>query len=414
MSRRRRKLLSGSGAVGIIGGSNLTDLATFTRASSATLRTSASVISEVGENIPRFSYSSTYLSRKYLGEGQRQNEALYSETFDTAWWAQDNITATANSTTSPDGTVNAYRFLEVANLNTHRIRKEIFKTLTSGLSYSASVFVKPIDRDYFYIQPVGAGFSGTFSSFQFSTETATAGTGATNCAMVDYGNGWHRLTVTYTASASASGGFRLGISNNGSNSDYLGDITKGAYIWGGQFETAVFPSTYIPTTTAAVTRSPDVLTVENLDTQPSFNASEGTVVVDFTYTGWTNNFQTILALGSGATNNGIYVRVRGSGSQILELATFISTVQTVGIELANPSSANTRYRVSFRYRLNDYAVSINGGVAVTDTSSGVPVFDSLYVGDAGAGTRFTFSEYSELTYYPYAATDAQLQAMSAI
>jgi hypothetical protein len=76
--------------------------------------------------------------------------------------------------------------------------------------------------------------------------------------MVDYGDGWWLCWASSNA-ASTSGGLSLEVPNgDGVQSCTATDVIL---IAGSQFELGSTPSSYIPTTTATVTRAADLLTV---------------------------------------------------------------------------------------------------------------------------------------------------------
>jgi len=65
--------------------------------------------------------------------------------------------------------------------------------------------------------------------------------------------------------------------NNGAI-NYNGDGTSGIYIWGAQHEVGSFPTSYIPTTTAQVTRAASDPLIPVLS--PWFNHDAGTFIIE--------------------------------------------------------------------------------------------------------------------------------------
>ena len=57
---------------------------------------------------------------------------------------------------------------------------------------------------------------------------------------------------------------------------YDGNGTSGIYLWGAQLEEGAFPSSYIPTTTAAATRSADVASITGTAFSGWYRQDEGT------------------------------------------------------------------------------------------------------------------------------------------
>ena len=81
---------------------------TFTRASTATRVNESGLIESVATGVPRIDFTGGGCG-KLLLEPQRTNLLLYSELFNNAYWSSFGITITPNSTTSPDGTLNAQK-----------------------------------------------------------------------------------------------------------------------------------------------------------------------------------------------------------------------------------------------------------------------------------------------------------------
>jgi hypothetical protein len=169
------------------------------------------------------------------------NLLTFSEQFDNAAWTKSNATVTANSTTAPDGTLTADSLLETVDNTTHALSRGI---LPQNVVSSCSLFVKANGRNF-----VMLGNSEHAISVNLTTGVASSATGSPfNITSANAGDGWWRISfsATYTTTtllviySSTDGVF--------ANRIYVGDITKGIYLWGAQLEIGSTATTYNPTT----------------------------------------------------------------------------------------------------------------------------------------------------------------------
>ena len=77
-------------------------------------------------------------------------------------------------------------------------------------------------------------------------QTGTLGTpyGSATASRVVLANGWYRLIVTATVSATASGQVAIYMSNSNSLASYAGNTANNIYIWGAQLETGSTATNY--------------------------------------------------------------------------------------------------------------------------------------------------------------------------
>jgi hypothetical protein len=86
-------------------------------------------------------------------------------------------------------------------------------------------------------------------------------------------NGWYRCTATATTIASpGTVSPRVASSLSGTTQTYVGNGDEAIFIWGAQLEVGTFTTSYIPTTTTALTRPVDSAVID------------GTGVITGTYT----------------------------------------------------------------------------------------------------------------------------------
>tara|TARA_R100000234_G_scaffold21653_1_gene12184 strand:- start:9446 stop:11662 length:2217 start_codon:yes stop_codon:yes gene_type:complete len=196
-----------------------------------------------------------------LIEEARTNLVDDSEDFTSSQITAVRLTLTANSSTAPNGTNTATEAVPNTDNNTHLIRWD--DSVTSGKTYTASVFVKQASGDAnirLLFNNLNSGF--VFSAADFDLSAGTVNNLSCNSASIEeYGNGWFRCSISETATASVTGRVQLNVSDSSGSSSYAGDGTTGVFIWGFQIEEGSFPTSYIQTTGSTATRNADVATM---------------------------------------------------------------------------------------------------------------------------------------------------------
>jgi hypothetical protein len=226
-------------------------------------------------NITRLDYSLGSCP-SILVEPQRTNLALRSQEFDNASWAKGNASVTANTTASPDGISNADSLIENTANASHETAQIIASSVTTGTSYSCSFYVKANGRDKFRIQ-LSNQFSGTAIAFyDLATGLPYSVGAAATATMTSVGNGWFRCTITSTATSTGVPIIYFTLVSTGTTVSYLGNGTSGLFIWGAQLEAGAYSTSYIPTTSASVTRNYDVPSLGSNYTSGRITASGGT------------------------------------------------------------------------------------------------------------------------------------------
>ena len=249
---------------------------TVTRATSATRVNSAGLIENVGANIARLDYTNGSCP-SILVEPQRTNLLLQSSNF-TNGWTQEVTSVTANTTTSPDGNLTADTLAEIALNDVHRIYRNDALATTSGVNYTSNMFVKKDTARYFRLTLTQKGSSTIWVAAQFDldTETFTSGNGSGGGTFVDatiraFTNGWYRISVTGSITGTLmmpmlalSNGTAIISSQSRGCPSYLGNINNKIFIWGSQLELGSNATSYMPTTTATVTRNADLISKSGL------------------------------------------------------------------------------------------------------------------------------------------------------
>jgi len=209
----------------------------------------------------------------YLESEARTNVQQYSIPDSTNYIVND-ITVTNDAATSPDGTTNAASLVPTAIGGTHRIFNSGW-IIGGGVSLAHSAFVKANGYDQVALRE--NSLTGTSAVFDLSTGTV-GGTyenhtvTIANTSIEDWGNGWYRISMSTNDSGTGSQSLGLYVLDGGWTSgdpqsySFTGDGTSGIYAYGLQLEEVSaanpFPSSYIPTNGASVTRAAETLQID--------------------------------------------------------------------------------------------------------------------------------------------------------
>lgn len=392
---------------------------TFTRASSATYFDSTGTLQTATTDVPRFDYNpSTLAPLGFLIEESRTNSLPRSEEFSDASWTKGGATVTADSTTAPSGTATADTLTEDTSTGQHRVYRSVSGT-TNTNPYTYSIFAKAGTRTRIYI---GIAEGATFvrqgnAVFDLSAGTvvnASSGTGGAtggSATIQNVGNGWYRCTYTLTLGGTDTSIFcDNNLVSTGTTISYTGNGTSGLFLWGAQLEAGAFPTSYIPTTTTAVTRAADVASVNTLS--PWYNATEGTIYAEFlrNTTPAASTFPQFVNIDDGGVNNRLALSTNSARNLRGQVA--IAGVFTT-IATANAYTEGAVSKFALGYQALNHAVVANGGTAATNTSVNVPSgLTTMRLGDQSGGAGNINGYLRRVTYYPRRLSNAELQTLT--
>ena len=210
------------------------------------------------------------------------NSLTYSQDFNNAAWAKTNLTVTTGFT-APDGTATAQKLVE-NNLTGQHLIVQTNSAITPGTICTYSVYAKASEWTLFQLQ---SGSGGAIGTFNLSTVTSVASSGAINTTITSVGNGWYRCSLICFYGNGANYIYK-------SSSSYAGDNVSGMFVWGSQLELGYIASAYTPTIATVVTNTNNLYVYS------------GNVVVGNTSSYSTTN-NAVTVAGSIGTANSIYV-----------------------------------------------------------------------------------------------------------
>lgn len=343
---------------------------------------------------------------------------------------ESGFTVTANYAASPDGTTNATRFVWSSFANAYAYASSI--TNTSGLAYTASVFLKPTSGSPVISLFMGRSDSNSkvMLSINLTTLACTAtvsDSGTNKITGVNYSvkkakNGFYRFSLTATHSEAMTT-LTTGLVANSSSDSASGDILQ----YGLQLEVGNYATSYIQTTSAQATRVADTSTsaqatraadnavISGANFSQWFKQYEGTVVVEV-------NNQTTTSIDSSGYSRGCAVLSDGTDINRIRIGNDAGisfaikkggvdqTSQTVGVISVG------RHKGALSFATNNINTTIDAVSAIQDVSASIPYLTQLLIGKSTVTTGLggTWSSHIRtLKYYPKALSSTELQAMTA-
>jgi hypothetical protein len=381
---------------------------TFTRATNGTYFDSSGVLQTASSGVARFDHrleGGVWVNKGLLIEVQRTNICLQSENFATTWstGAPATVTVTTNSTDAPDGTTTADLILETTQNSQHFVNQSLGTLNATSTAYTVSYFVKAAGRNRGYMLFfTGADFAGLSLEYNLSTLSISASTfdnGETliGSSITDVGDGWYRVSISGIVGQNASYFLRIYTQNDTDDAfdAYVGDVTKGAYLWGAQVEAGAFPTSYIKTTSASVTRNADVVSMTGTNFSDWYNQTEGTVFWQGDFTGVTTASARAFAFSNNTSNERIICIAR---SDFFRATGIDGGVTQFEIDASGVVTGQT-YEAALALKLNDIAFAVDGSLIGTDTSATLPTPDRVYLGSNFNGGETLFNGHAAKFYY---------------
>lgn len=322
-------------------------------------------------NGPRFNYDPTTLRpRGLLIEEARTNSLLRSQEIDNASWTKTSITVAANSVADPAGTVRADTLTASGANGTAK-----GSVTTTAISWTFSVWLKRL---------TGTGnIDITMAGSVYATVAITSA--------------WARYEVTQTGVAGTSTpGIRIVTNGNA------------VYAWGAQAEAGAFASTFIPTTSAAVTRAVDSATLTGSNFSQWYNPLEGTFLAEFD---GANSVGHAWTVSSGVSANDRRAVVQATNNVVLlEVSGGVTQVNSI---TPGAGALGSPHKTAFAYKAGDWAGSTDGSVpSVTTAGILALAVDNLKIGASNAGAAVLGGHLESLAYYNKRLPDSTLRRLT--
>ena len=350
-------------------------------------------LKEYANDEPAIEFNADGSYKGVLVEPQSVNEAKASEDLGNAtYWTVTNTTIAGDTETDPKGGTNSFLLSETAiSNNFYFLTQSAHRpSVASGETWTSSIFVKKGDGanapDIVQLTYQTATFGTLYANFDISVGGGTSGTVTDSSVGTGriryYGNGWYRISLTATSTGAGVAYVALAFTNNNPTAtrlpSYAGQTDANVFIWGAQLELSPIATSYIPTTTGAVTRVKDDIYLTSASSL--IGQTEGTLFVEVDWRDSGVN-QILLYVSDGTATNRIFIYNDSSNNELRMFA------EANNVELTTQGESSTAYsgiqKIAFAYKTDDFELYRNGSSISADTSGSLASLATLTDVDFG-------------------------------
>ena len=375
---------------------------------------------------PRFDHDVlTGESKGLLIEESRTNLITYSQQIEkqatsgstfNRWVVSDsssNALLSLNSLIAPDGTLSASKFYADSTNNPPGLYQQVYTTDTTPETLTFSIFAKAAQANRYLQLFSGSGDvdGNPFVNFNLFDGTISRDDSSIG-SIEDVGNGWYRCIITFTT-VSTSGAtinpvvYLIDNVNATRAASMTGDDYSGIYVWGAQLEEGSFPTSYIKTSGASVTRSADNASITGENFSSWYRQDEGAIDIDFKYYDKYQANDTVLSLIGDHGYINIY-QFTNNPTLAIRATNNAGAFNAI---LENPYvTGGINRKISFSYSPEGFDACLNSGDVIS-SSLETHGHNVLYVGQNSVGTVIN-GHIKKLSYYPQHLTNEQLQQLT--
>ena len=356
---------------------------TYTRGSTATRVNKDGLIESVAADVPRLDYP---LTNGVVGdcphlllEPQRTNTIQNSEITST-WTYTEYGSGSAGTITT--GKTDMFGGTNAAQVDFPSDAQNV--SITFG--QTGSPITSGSDTISLYIKLVESG------SKTLQLRASSAVSSLINVNSTDF----IRYEVTGTKTSNEAFNLKLRLSAGTSSGGFS------IIICHPQEEVGSYPTSYIPTSGSAVTRSADIC--DDSGTSAEFNDSEGVLFVEFAALDNDLTHRRI-AISDGTTSNLVYISFDTASNRILANANGKLMVYTV-------SDETEFQKVAVYYNTTAPKLYVNGVLRETETAMNAISGLNELAFDNGAGGNNFYGKVKQLIVFNEALTDSELQTLT--
>ena len=328
-------------------------------------RSFAPTLKSYSSDQPRFEFdpASDGQSEGLLIESQATNLARYSSDI-SSWNSTSTVELTSNAGIAPNGQLEADLIVFPSTATQHYVYDNTI-SMTSGTTYTTSVYVKSAGQRYFQLCGNSAGFGYTGANFDLQA-VSSVNINSTTSTITAIGSGWYRLTVTMAAAATTTGGVILigvGSSTAAHFAATAGDDYSGVLCWGFQTEVGSASSSLISTNGSQVSRASDSCSVADF----GYTGGPISITAEANTSDVSSASKILFRLDAGAAVLTQYF----SGTLLYSYAFDGSGTQALQYPVS-PVVAGTTYKTATRVNTNDMNSAADGVTQTVDTTGVIP------------------------------------------
>ena len=359
-----------------------------------------SVKEVIKDNVPRIDYTGGGCPH-ILAEPQRTNLITYSNDFSQSVWRKRTSDGTQvpvitnNYAISPDGTQNASRVIitKPATDNDYAVVDNyMVVTKSIGDKFTNSIYVKANG---------GSQVGKEVNLYAWDGNILTMAT----YALTD---SWVRIDAVHTATTPSGNmeALALGKARASSGGISLANMATDFLLSFAQLEEGSYPTSYIPTSGASVTRNQDVFTRDGISSL--INSEEGVFFAEIAALS-DDGTNRIISLSDGTTTNRVSLILSTTANTIRAMV--VSDSVTFDEEHAVTSVLDYN-KIAIKYKENDFALWINGVEVDTDNSGNTPTGLNKLSFDVGISILDFFGKVKQLQVYQTALSDSELTILT--
>ena len=177
-----------------------------------------------------------------------------------------------------------------------------------------------------------------------------------------------------------------------------------------QMELGSVATSVIPTTTAAVTRSAEI--ISDTTATALIGQTEGTIYAEVDVSNWVN-LGRIFSISDGTSNNRIMTLFNTSNRIRVIIDVSGSAAQA---DISSASLSNGIHKIAVGYAANDVVFYVDGVLVGSDNTANIPACSQVFLGkiETSASTNFLNDRIRAAAIYPNRLTNAQLATLTAL